>query len=119
MSVLPACCLAQTRVATDLPTDRPRSVFVPVFTEREKDVGSVYLKKWSRGYIVLWNQKRIPEQSEYLLFNFDKMKNLIFSMDQFGKQSSYPVDSVLSFEIVENGVIYSFEKFPGSVLAIT
>ena len=33
-------------------------------------------------------------------------------MDQFGKQSSYPVDSVLSFEIVGNRVIYSFEKVP-------
>jgi hypothetical protein len=113
MSVLPACCLAQLRVATDLPTDRPRSVIVPVFTERESDVGSVYLtKKWSRGYVVLWNKKKIPEQNEYLLFNFDKMKNLIFSMDQYGKQLSYPVDSVLSFEIVENSVIYTFEKIP-------
>jgi hypothetical protein len=110
---LPAFCLAQLNITTGLPTDRPNTVNVPVFTEREKDVGSVYLaKKWSRGYITFWNQKQIPGQDEYLLFNFDKMKNLIFSMDQYGKQSSYPVDSVSSFEIVENGTIYSFEKVP-------
>jgi hypothetical protein len=104
---------AQQTEITDLPNDRPRSVMVPVFTEREQDVGSVYLtKKWSRGYVILWNNKKIPEQNEFLLFNFDKLKNLIFVMDQFLKQRSYPIDSVNSFEIVENGTIYSFEKVP-------
>jgi hypothetical protein len=98
---------------SDLPNDRPRSVMVPVFTEREKDVGSVYLtKKWSRGYVVLWNHKRIPEQDEYLLFNYDKLRSTVYVMDQFVKQRSYPIDSITSFEIVENSVIYSFEKIP-------
>jgi hypothetical protein len=47
-----------------------------------------------------------------MLFNYEKMRNLIYSMDQYGKINTYPVDSVSSFEIVENSVIYSFEKIP-------
>lgn len=113
VSILLGRSSAQQTEINQLPADRPTTVMVPVFTEREKDVGSVYLaKKWCRGYVVLWNEKRLPDQDQYLLFNFDKLKNVLFVMDLYAKQWSYPADSINSFEIVENSVIYSFVKVP-------
>ena len=103
--------LAQQNEVSELPGDRTKTVTIPVFTDREKDVGSPYLaKKWVRGSVELTSHKRIPEPDQTLLFNFDKLKNLVYVIDQYGKQWSYPIDSVSGFELLENGVIYSFVK---------
>jgi hypothetical protein len=113
---MPARSSAQESELAPMPgvSGSRRTPVVPVFVEgQNKEVGSLYLtKKWSRGHAVLWNQRHIPEQNEFLLFNYDKVRNLVYVMDQYAKQWSYPIDSVSSFEIVENNVIYSFEKIP-------
>jgi hypothetical protein len=104
---------AQQTDMSDLPANRNKIVIVPVFTEREKDVGSIYFaRKWSKGTVELSNHRRIPEPDQSLLFNFDKLNNIIFVMDQYGKQWSYPIDSVSGFDLTENGTMYSFEKVP-------
>jgi len=114
IAILPARGSAQDGELSPAPGTQTRRVMIPVFTDQQKgDAGNLYLtKKWCRGYVVLWNHKQIPEQNEFLLFNYDKVKNLVYVMDQYAKQWTYPIDSVSSFEIVENNVIYSFEKIP-------
>jgi hypothetical protein len=114
--MIPARSSAQESQPAPMPgvTGIHRSPTVPFFAEgQNKESGSLYLtKKWCRGHVVLWNQQQIPEKDEFLLFNYDKVRNLVYVMDQYAKQWTYPIDSVSSFEIVENSVIYAFEKVP-------
>jgi len=84
---------------------------LPHFFEKEKVVGSPYLaKSWVPGYIDLINHKRIPEPNEEMLFNYDKMMNVIYVIDNTYKLRMFPIDSVSSFELVENNMIYTFQK---------
>ena len=102
---------AQT-VMTQLPSDIKNSVvIIPVFTEREADVGSAYLaNKWITGSMQLADHKRIPESGQSMLFNFDKVNSIVYVIDKSLKQRAYPIDSIEGFELVDNNVIYSFEK---------
>lgn len=84
---------------------------LPHFFEKEKVVGSPYLAKtWAQGYIELINHKRIPEPNQEMLFNYDKMQNVIYVIDNTYKLRMFSIDSVWSFELVENNMIYTFEK---------
>jgi len=113
MFILVSRVQAQMNGVADLPNDGKKNIILPVFTEREQDVGSTYFaKKWCRGSIELTNHRRIPELNQPLLFNFDKVNNIIFVINQYGKQWSYPIDSISSFEFMENEETYSFEKIP-------
>jgi hypothetical protein len=105
---------AQIKPNTNLPSDMHRSsMIVPFFFEKDDDVGSPYLaKSWISGYIITENQQRLPAPHQFLLFNYDKVHSLIYLVNNLNKVSSYPIDSVSSFELVENNVIYSFEKIP-------
>ena len=105
---------AQQRELTQLPADINRNgVLVPVFTERESDVGSPYLSnKWIRGNLVLWSDKRIPGIEQQLLFNFDKIHSRVYVLDQSGKQWFYPIDSLKQFELFDYNVVYTFLKLP-------
>ncbi len=97
----------------DLPDHNNKSNQVPITSENVAEVGSKYLaKKWSRGIVEMWNHKRLPEGDEILLFNYDKLNDRIYIINQFGKEWYYPIDSILSFDLVANGIIYSFEKIP-------
>ena len=114
ISVLLSRGLAQETVMNQLPSDNNKTpILIPVFTEREADVGSTFLvKKWIRGVVELANHKRIPEPDQLLLFNFDKIHNQLYVINLLKKVYSYPIDSVSSFELVDNDEIYSFEKIP-------
>ncbi len=84
---------------------------LPHFFEKEKVVGSPYLAKtWVQGYIELINHKRIPEPNEEMLFNYDKMTNIIYVIDNTYKLRMFPIDSVSSFELEENNMLYTFQK---------
>jgi hypothetical protein len=106
------CSQAQQLDLTQLPADGNRTVvIVPVFTERESDVGSAFLSdRWIRGSLELANHKRIPEGDQILFFNFDKVNQLVYVIDQSRQERSYPIDSVSGFELMINNQIFSFEK---------
>jgi hypothetical protein len=113
MTVILSRSFAQEVQMYDLPQSSYKSSQVPVMKEKEIEIGSRYFtKKWSRGTVEMWDHRRMPEGNQILLFNYDKLTDQIYFIDQYGKQSSYPIDSVLSFDLVENSVIYSFEKIP-------
>lgn len=83
------------------------------FFEREGVVGSTYLSKnWIRGTLELSNHRRIPGPDQVLLFNFDKIKNIVYVLNQEKKFSTYPIDSISSFFLVGSDMDYSFEKIP-------
>jgi hypothetical protein len=103
--------LAQKMDIAQMPADGNKVVTVPVFTERESDVGSAFLaKKWIRGSVELANHQRIPERDQILLFNFDKINQLVHVISQSRNEWTYPIDSVSGFELVDDNQIYSFEK---------
>jgi hypothetical protein len=103
---------AQDPVGPKLPSFLDRNPnLLPHFFEKEKVVGSPYLaKSWVQGYIELINHHRIPEPDQEMLFNYDKMQNLIYVIDNNYKLRTYPIDSVLSFELQENNMLYTFQK---------
>ncbi len=104
--------VAQQTEMTQLPSDQNRSaVMIPVFTEREADVGSPFLsKKWIRGTVELENHNLIPATGQVLLFNYDKINNRVYVINDSRKEWFYPIDSVFRFDLVDNSTIYSFEK---------
>jgi hypothetical protein len=113
LSVLVSRGFAQQVQMYETPQANNKSYQVPVIKEKEIEIGSRYLtKKWSRGSVEMWDHRRLPEANQILLFNCDKLDDQIYVINQYGKQWSYPIDSVLGFELVENSVIYSFEKIP-------
>ncbi len=81
--------------------------------EKEKTVGSPYLtKSWVTGYVELESHKRIPAPDQDVLFNYDKMENLLYVLDNLSKMRTLPIDSVSKFELVENNMTYTFQKMP-------
>ncbi len=81
--------------------------------EKEKTVGSPYLtKNWATGYVELVSNKRIPEPDQDVLFNYDKMENVLYVLDNLSKIRSFPIDSIMKFELVGNNTTYTFEKIP-------
>jgi hypothetical protein len=81
------------------------------FFEREGVVGSTYLSKnWIRGTLELSNHRRIPGPDQVLLFNFDKIKSIVYVLNQDKNFSAYPIDSISSFFLVGSEMDYSFEK---------
>jgi hypothetical protein len=104
--------VAQEPAEPKLPSFLDRNPeLLPHFFEKEKVVGSPYLaKSWAQGYIELINNHRIPEPDQEMLFNYDKMQNLIYVIDNNYKLRTYPIDSVRSFELQENNMLYTFQK---------
>ena len=81
------------------------------FFEREDVIGSPYLSRgWMQGVAEMSNHKIIPERGEPLLFNYDKINGSLFVVNRSDKIKFYPIDSVSSFELSENGTNFSFEK---------
>ena len=46
----------------------------------------------------------------HLLFNFDKINNVVYTINRESKIIFYPADSVLSFNLVDDNTVLSFEK---------
>lgn len=104
---------AQRNTTNDLETlmDYHRGSNRSPFFEKDETVGSTYLSRnWMRGVAELWNHRKIPEADQPLLFNFDKINNVLYTVNRDNKIKFYPSDSVLDFHLAEDNLVYSFEK---------
>ncbi len=116
LSMFTMLCSGQAQTAPppetiQLPTDLHRNPVLTSFFEREDVIGSPYLSRgWMQGVAEMSNHKIIPEPGEPLLFNYDKINGSLFVVNRSDKIKFYPIDSVSSFELTENGTNYSFEK---------
>jgi hypothetical protein len=87
------------------------STTLPLFFEKENPVGSAYLSKyWMRGVAEFSNHRHVPAPYENVFFNFDKLNNILYVLEDLRKLTPYPIDSLLSFELSGNDKDYSFEK---------
>jgi hypothetical protein len=104
---------AQQNINTQMPEDIHRGRYMYQFFSKEETVGSVYLSRnWMKGRIELYNHKMLPEPGEPLLFNFDKINNVVYSVNRDNKIMFYPNDSLISFNLVDDNTVFSFEKVP-------
>ncbi len=103
--------LAQENMNTEIPPDIHRRQDMTQFFSKEETVGSVYLtRKWLKGRVELSNHKLLPESGEPLLFNFDKINSVVYTINRDNKIIFYPADSVLSFNLVDDNTVFTFEK---------
>ena len=63
-----------------------------------------------KGRVELTNHKLLPEPENPLLFNYDKINQVIYSINRDNKIVFYPKDSVVSFNLVDNNTVFSFQK---------
>ncbi len=106
------CAAAQQNITIQSLPDIHKGNLTPFF-EKDETVGSTYLSRsWLRGVAELWNHQRIPEPDQPLLFNFDKINNVLYTVNRQNKIRFYPSDSVLSFNLVDDNTVFSFEKVP-------
>src|SRR4029453_79036 len=67
--------------ALALPDYHKSNVLTPFFN-KDETVGSTYLSRnWLRGTAELSSHKRIPEPDQPLLFNFDKIHNILYTIN--------------------------------------
>src|SRR5450631_915141 len=84
---------------------------LPTFFEKDSAKGSQYLSvNWMRGVVELADHRVMPKRNEYLFFNFDKINNKLYLINQAGTIWSYPIDSVTGFTLGDGDKVYSFEK---------
>jgi hypothetical protein len=102
---------AQQNITTQIPPDIHRGPNLTQFFSKDETVGSVYLTRyWVKGRVELSNHRLLPEPGAPLLFNFDKVNNVVYTINQDNKIIFYPADSVLSFNLVDDNTVFSFEK---------
>ncbi len=86
---------------------------LPTFFEKDSAKGSQYLSlNWMRGVVELEDHRVMPKRNEYLFFNFDKINNKLYLINQAGTIWSYPIDSVRGFTLGDGDKIFTFEKVP-------
>jgi hypothetical protein len=102
---------AQQNADARIPPDIHRGLDMTQFFSKDETVGSVYLtRNWVKGRVELSNHKVLPDPGEPLLFNFDKINNVVYSINRENKIVFYPSDSVLSFNLVNDNTVFTFEK---------
>jgi len=102
---------AQQNINTQLPPDLHRGMDLSQFFTKDETVGSPYLtRNWVKGVVELSNHKHLPEPDQPILFNFDKINNVVCTVNRENKIIYYPTDSILSFNLVDETTIFSFEK---------
>lgn len=105
--------LAQQNANTQIQSDFHRGPSLSSFFIKDETVGSPYLSRtWVKGVVVLSDHRQLPEPGQPLLFNFDKVNNIIYALNRESKIRYYPTDSILSFNLVDDNTIFSFEKIP-------
>ena len=103
--------LAQQSINTQIPPDIHRGQDMTQFFSKDETVGSLYLtRNWVKGRVELSNHKILPQDVDPLLFNFDKINNVVYTINRGSKIIFYPTDSVLSFNLVDDNTVFSFEK---------
>ena len=109
ITICPA--LSGQNINTQIPADIHRGRDMTQFFTKEETVGSLYLtRNWVKGSVELSNHKMLPELEEPLLFNFDKINNVVYTVNRDNNVIFYPPDSVLSFNLVADNTVFSFEK---------
>ena len=109
IAVCPA--LAQQDINGPMPDDMRRGRNMSEFFSKEETVGSVYLtRNWIKGKVELTNHKLLPEPGNPMLFNFDKINNVVYAINRDNKLLFYPEDSVVSFNLVDDNTVFSFQK---------
>lgn len=104
---------AQQNINTPVPDDIHRGRDMSQFFSKDETVGSVYLtKNWVSGTVELVSHKKLPEPDQPLLFNFDKINNMVYTINKDRKVVFYPADSVLDFNFVDDNTVLSFVKIP-------
>ena len=102
---------AQQNINAQLTSQYTKTSEIIPFFEKEQTIGSPYLSRnWIPGVVELSNRKRIPEAEVPLLFNFDKINNVIYIINRANIITRLPIDSVLGFNLAGNDNIYEFEK---------
>jgi hypothetical protein len=103
---------AQKIPVTQLPSDQHTQAEMQAnYFEKESTVGSVYLSvRWMPGSIEFSNHRKFPLPDHTIFCNFDKVKSILYVLTDKNGILSYPVDSVLNFELVGNNKDYRFEK---------
>jgi hypothetical protein len=111
LSIFVCPALAQQDINGPIPDDMRRGRNMSQFFSKEETVGSIYLTgNWIKGRVELTNHKLLPEPGNPLLFNFDKINNVVYAINRDSKIIFYPADSVLSFNLVADNTVFSFEK---------
>ncbi len=100
--------------ALTVPADlNNNSTTLPFLFEKEKPIGSSYLSKtWMRGKVEFSDHRVIPTPDQNIFFNFDKLNNILYVLEDLRKLDHYPMDSILRFELAASDKDYSFEKVP-------
>ena len=81
------------------------------FFERGETVGSPYLSRgWMAGVVELTNHKILPEPEQPLLFNFNKLTNVLYIVNGQDVITRYPADSIISFNLRDDNAVFSFVK---------
>jgi hypothetical protein len=102
---------AQQNANTQLSADLHRTPVLSPFFEKDETVGSPLLSRsWIPGFVELSSHKRIPEPDQPMLFNFDKISNIVYVLNRSNKITYYPTDSVSSFNLTDEHTIFTFEK---------
>jgi len=100
-------------ISTQVPPDIHRGQDMTQFFSKDETVGSVYLtQNWVKGRIELLSHRILPEPGNPLLFNFDKISNVVYAINQESKIIYYPEDSVISFHLEDDNTVFTFEKVP-------
>jgi len=103
--------LAQQDINGPMPDDMRRGRNMTEFFSKEETVGSVYLTgNWIKGRVELTNHKLLPEPGNPMLFNFDKINNVVYAINRDNKLLFYPEDSVVSFNLMDDNTVFTFEK---------
>jgi hypothetical protein len=98
--------------ALTVPADlNNNSTTLPLFFEKERPIGSAYLSKtWMRGKVEFSDHRVIPTPDQNIFFNFDKLNNILYVLEDLRKLDHYSMDSILRFELAASDKDYSFEK---------
>ncbi len=103
--------LAGQNINTQIPPDIHRGQDMTQFFSKDETVGSLYLtRNWVKGRVELSNHRILPDPDNPLLFNFDKINSVIYTVNRDSKITFFPADSVLSFNLVDDNTVFSFEK---------
>jgi hypothetical protein len=104
---------AQQNINAQIPPDIHRGQDMTQFFSKDATMGSVYLtRNWVKGRVELLSHKILPVPDNPLLFNFDKINNVVYTINRDSKIVFYPEDSVISFNFVDDNTVFSFEKVP-------
>jgi hypothetical protein len=111
LSNFPCPVSAQQNINVQVPDDIHRGQDMTQFFSKDETVGSVYLtRNWVKGRVELLSHKLLPQPDAPLLYNIDKINNVVYTINRDSKIVFYPEDSVVRFNLIDDNTVFSFEK---------